>query len=101
MANSQTFTLNIKAVADMKDVQTNIQNIQNALGKLKLPDSLKTSFKTTFSNLEKEVIKYQNLLANGIKTKTDANTLEKSIASNEPYKSSTLMIAISLPSRLE
>ena len=40
MANSQTFTLNIKAVADMKDVVSNIQGIQSALGKLKLPKKL-------------------------------------------------------------
>ena len=78
MANSQTFTLNIKAVADMKDVQTNIQNIQAALSKLKLPDNLKTSFKDTFSNLQKEIDKYQRLMAGGIKTKSDANALEKS-----------------------
>ena len=78
MANSQTFTFNIKAVADMKDVQSNIQNIQNALSKLKLPDNLKTSFKTTFDGLEKELNNYQKLMANGIKTKGDSNALTKS-----------------------
>lgn len=78
MASNQTFTFNIKAIADMKDVQTNIQNIQQSLGKLKLPDNLKTSFKTTFSNLEKEISKYQNLLNNGIKTNANANALEQS-----------------------
>lgn len=78
MANNQTFTLNIKAVADMKDVVSNIQGIQNALGKLKLPDGLKNSFKTNFKDLEKELDKYQRLMSGDIKTKGDANALTKS-----------------------
>ena len=78
MANSQTFTLNIKAVADMKDVVSNIQGIQSALGKLKLPDGLKNSFKTNFKDLEKELDKYQRLMSGDIKTKGDANALTKS-----------------------
>lgn len=78
MANNQTFTLNIKAVADMKDVQSNIQNIQNALSKLKLPDNLKTSFKQTFSSLDRELENYQRLMQSGFKNKGDANALEKS-----------------------
>ena len=78
MANSQTFTLNIKAVADMKDVQTNIQNIQKALSQLKLPADTQNSFKKTFSELEKELDKYQKIMAGGIKTKNDASSLEKS-----------------------
>ena len=78
MASSQTFTLNIKAVADMKDVVSNIQGIQSALGKLKLPDGLKNSFKTNFKDLEKELDKYQRLMSGDIKTKGDANALTKS-----------------------
>ena len=78
MANSQTFTLNIKAVADMKDVQTNIQNIQKALSQLKLPADTQNSFKKTFGELEKELDKYQKIMAGGIKTKNDASQLEKS-----------------------
>ena len=78
MANSQTFTFNIKAVADMKDVQSNIQNIQSALKQLKLPESTQNSFKKTFGELEKELDRYQKLMANGFKTKGDATALEKS-----------------------
>ena len=78
MANSQTFTFNIKAVADMQDVISNVTNIQNALKQLKLPNDLQKSFKSTFSNLESELEKYQKLMANGFKTKGDATALERS-----------------------
>ena len=78
MANSQTFTFNIKAVADMKDVVSNVQNIQNALKQLKLPTNVQESFRKTFGELDKELDKYQKLMAGGFKTKGDANALEKS-----------------------
>ncbi len=73
-----TFTFNIKAIADMKDVTSNIQNIQNALKQLKLPNDLQNSFKKTFGDLEKELEKYQKLKAGGFKTNSDATALEKS-----------------------
>ena len=78
MTNNQTFTFNIKAVADMKDVVSNVQNIQNALKQLKLPNDLQNSFKKTFGDLERELDKYQKLMAGGFKTKNDATALEKS-----------------------
>ena len=78
MANSQTLFLNIKAVADMKDVLTNVESIKSALNKLKLPDDLKTSFSNQFKDLEKEIEKYQKLQANGFKTKGDVNAFTKS-----------------------
>ena len=78
MAGSQTFTLNIKAVANMQDVISNIQQIQNALGKLKMPEGLKSSFSKTFGDLEKETAKYQSLLEKGFKTKGDASAFTKS-----------------------
>ena len=78
MANSQTFTFNIKAIADMKDVESNISNIQNALKQLKLPDSMASSLRKNFGELEKEVSKYQQIISKGIQTKGDANALEKS-----------------------
>lgn len=74
----KTFTFNIKAIADMKDVTSNIQNIQNALKQLKLPDNLNASFKKNFGELEKELEKYQKLKAGGFKTNSDATALEKS-----------------------
>jgi len=42
----------------MKDVVSNIQNIQSALSKLKMPDGLKASFDKTFGDLAKETTKY-------------------------------------------
>ena len=62
----------------MKDVASNIQNIQNALKQLKLPNDLQNSFKKTFGDLERELDKYQKLMAGGFKTKSDATALEKS-----------------------
>ena len=78
MANSQTLILNVKAVADMKDVITNVEGIKTALSKLKLPDNLKTSFSNQFKDLEKEIERYQKLQANGFKTKGDVNAFTKS-----------------------
>lgn len=78
MASSQTFTFNIKAIADMKDVLDNVQNIQTALGKLKLPNNLQTSFDKTFSSLTKEIEHYQEILNRPKKTKSDVTGLEKS-----------------------
>ena len=78
MANSQTFTFNIKAIADMKDVESNISNIQNALKQLKLPDSMASSLRKNFGELEREISKYQQIISKGIQTKGDANALEKS-----------------------
>jgi hypothetical protein len=42
----------------MKDVTSNIENIQSALNKLKLPDNMKASFDKTFKNLLREVENY-------------------------------------------
>ena len=59
----------------MKDVVSNVQNIQNALKQLKLPNDLQNSFKKTFGDLERELEKYQKLMAGGFKTKGDANAM--------------------------
>ena len=73
-----TFTFNIKAVSDMKDVVSNIENIQGALNKLKLPDNMKASFDKTFKSLLREVENYQAILNKPTKTKGDVTGLEKS-----------------------
>lgn len=78
MANSQTITINVKAIADMKDVLTNVNSIQSALSKMKLPPDLKNSFNETFRGLEKEVAKYQELLSKKNLGKGDVSALEKS-----------------------
>ena len=77
MAN-QSFTVNIKALFDASDVKAKVGNIQNILSKLKLPDNLKTSFKTAFTDLNKEIDNYQRIMQNGFKTKGDVSSLEKS-----------------------
>ena len=77
MAN-QSFTVNIKALFDASDVKANVGNIQNILSKLKLPDNLKTSFKTAFTDLNKEIDNYQRIMQNGFKTKGDVSNKEKS-----------------------
>ena len=78
MANSSNYTINIKAIADMKDVISNIDNIQTALKSLKLPDNLNKSFDKTFGNLSKEIEKYQKIQAECFKTKGNVNAFSKS-----------------------
>jgi len=56
--NSTTFTINIKAVSDMKDVLTNVNNIKTALSKVRLNPKLDTEFKDIFKEIEKEINNY-------------------------------------------
>lgn len=77
MANSQTITINVKAIADMSDVLSNTKQIQNALGQLKLPGNLQASFTKSFGEIEKEVAKVQTILNKPTKSKSDVTGLEK------------------------
>ena len=77
MANSTTFNIVLKGIADFKDVASNISTIQKNLNQLKLPTDLKTKFTGIFSELEKESTKYQKYLDSGFKTKGDVTGLEK------------------------
>lgn len=77
MANSQTITINVKAIADMSDVLSNTKQIQNALSQLKLPPNLKASFIKSFGDIEKEVAKVQTILNKPTKSKSDVTGLEK------------------------
>ena len=77
MANSTTFNIILKGIADFKDVASNISVIQKNLNQLKLPTDLKTKFAGIFSDLEKEAAKYQKYLDSGFKTKGDVTGLEK------------------------
>lgn len=70
--------MQLKAVSDFSDVQKNVDLMQKALAKLKLPDDFKKNFENIFSDLEKEAIKYQRFLDSGLKTKGDITGLEKS-----------------------
>lgn len=77
MANSTTFNIILKGIADFKDVASNIDVIQKNLNQLKLPADLKSKFTGIFSELEKESAKYQKYLDSGFKTKGDVTGLEK------------------------
>lgn len=77
MSNA-TMRLHIKTISDFSDVQSNVQNIQQYLNKLKLPDTIKGNFAGIFGNLEKEMAKYQKTLDSGFKTKGDITGFEKS-----------------------
>ena len=77
MANSTTFNIILKGIADFKDVASNIDMIQKNLNQLKLPADLKSKFTGIFSDLEKESAKYQKYLDSGFKTKGDVTGLEK------------------------
>ena len=78
MANSETITINVKAIADMSDVLSNTKQIQNALNQLKLPANLTTQFNQNFSNIEREAAKVQAILSKPVKTKADLTGLESS-----------------------
>ena len=77
MANSTTFNIILKGIADFKDVASNIDAIQKNLNQLKLPADLKSKFTGIFSDLEKESAKYQKYLDSGFKAKGDITGLEK------------------------
>ena len=72
-----TLVIDVKAKADFSEVQNKVQDVQGFLNKLKLPDKLAGNFKGIFSDLEKEMAKYQKILDSGFKTKGDITGLEK------------------------
>ena len=79
MANNQTFTLNIKALFDASDVKSKVGDIQKAFSNLKLPDNLKKSLDTSFTNLNKALSDFESRAARGVKTKADAKGLTSSM----------------------
>ena len=79
MANAKTIQVNLKAVADVKDVLSNVKQIQSALGQLNLPDALKASFTKTFADIEKSANKASLALENGFKSKGDVTSYGRSM----------------------
>ena len=77
MADSKTIQVTLKAVADIKDVQSNIQQIQKGLAGLQLPEALRTQFTKTFSALEKNAEKASAALATGFKDKGSVTAYRK------------------------
>ena len=75
---AQDVVLNLKVIGSFQDVTSGITQVQQMLGKVKLPDNLKNSFNGIFSNLTTETKKYQDLLNSGFKKKGDVTGLESS-----------------------
>lgn len=83
--DSMDFQLRLKPVMDVSDIQGNLGTLQQYLNKLKLPDSMKSGFKETFTNAEKEITKIQDILGKNTKTKGDVLGLEKSFGNLDKY----------------
>ena len=83
--DSMDFQLRLKPVMDVSDIQGNLGTLQQYLNKLKLPDSMKSGFKETFANAEKEITKIQDILGKKTKTKGDVLGLEKSFGNLDKY----------------
>ena len=83
MANSQTFTLNIKALFDASQVTSGAKQIQDIFKNIKLPSNLQSDFNKAFSNLESSVSKVQQKYEQGFKTKGDVSSFEKSFKEME------------------
>ena len=80
MANSETIQINLKAVADVSDVTSNVQQIQKVLNQLKLPPELQQKFKKLFDDVEKNANKATQAINNGFKSKSDVSNFTKSMS---------------------
>ena len=77
----QILNVTIKGIGDFSDVVSNVNSVQKALTKLKLPDKLGDNLNKNISNFTKEYDKYQKKLSEGIKTQGDSNAISKSLNS--------------------
>ena len=75
----QVFNVTIKGIGDFSDVVSNVNSVQKALTKLKLPDKLGEGLGKKFSAFSSEYEKYQKKISEGIKTQGDYNQVEKSL----------------------
>lgn len=75
----QVIGITIKGIGDFSDVVNNVNNVQKALTKLKLPDKLGNSLSKNISDFHSEYEKYQKKISEGIKTQGDYNQVEKSL----------------------
>lgn len=89
MADSRVIEVTLKAVADMKDVASNVEQIKRSLNGLVLPKGLESQFTKVFSNLESNIDKASDKLAAGFKSKGDASSYEKT--TNQIVKDLTTM----------
>ena len=77
--SDQVVTVTVKGVGDFNDVVHNVNSVQKALTKLKLPDKIGDSLNKNITSFYKEYEKYQAKIANGLKTQGDYNQVEKSL----------------------
>ena len=75
----QVIGITIKGIGDFSDVVNNVNNVQRALTKLKLPDKLGNNLTKNISSFHSEYEKYQKKISEGIKTQGDYNQVEKSL----------------------
>ena len=68
----------IKPPNDLLGVKKSVQELKSGLMSFKMPDKLATTFSGQFSAIEKEIDKYEALMAKPMKTKADLSNLEKS-----------------------
>lgn len=77
MADSRVIQVTLKAVADMSDVSSNIEQIKRGLSGLALPKSLESQFARVFQSLEGNITKATDQMASGFTTKGAASAFEK------------------------
>ena len=79
MANAKTIQVKLKTIADVSDAQSNLKQLQKALGQLKLPDALRANFTKIFADAEKYGTKAADALASGFKTKGEVAAYTKNM----------------------
>lgn len=76
-ANARTIQVTLKTVADIKDVTSNVAQLQKALSGLSLSKGLEGQFTKLFTNVERNAEKASTVFAAGFKSKGDVNAYEK------------------------
>ena len=76
-ANAKTIQVTLKTVADIKDVTSNVAQLQKALSGLSLSKGLEGQFTKLFTNVERNAEKASTVLAAGFKSKGDVTAYEK------------------------
>ena len=75
--NDNVITIGIRTVMDISDVKANVGVLQNQFNKLKLPSGITDKFNQEISKFSSTYEKYQQKMAQGIKTKGDATQTSK------------------------
>lgn len=76
-ANAKTIQVTLKTVADIKDVTSNVAQLQKALSGLSLSKGLEGQFTKLFTNVERNAEKASTVFAAGFKSKGDVTAYEK------------------------